>query len=236
MAYCENNSLDVFKYLPVTILMQYDSSKYLSQFERFSFLFNNIKDFIENPSTENTYSKSICKAKRYNSFFNFNFSSSNKIGSKSKLYIYPSYYTGKNLWLVKAVDLNRGRCIRIGDNITRIQNIIKKFYDGMAKEFKECEEEDKVIDISAKTYENTKDINVANSQDLNIANNNIINEEISKEAKSNSPKKMKRKSKYKSSIIIVQKYLENPLTYKKRKFDIRLWVLLTHKMDVYAFK
>ena len=43
-------------------------------------------------------------------------------------------------------------------------------------------------------------------------------------------------SKYKANYLIIQKYLEAPLLYKKRKFDIRIWVLITHKMEVYMFK
>ena len=36
--------------------------------------------------------------------------------------------------------------------------------------------------------------------------------------------------------IIIQKYIEDPLLYRERKCDMRIWVLLTHQMKVYLFK
>jgi len=40
----------------------------------------------------------------------------------------------------------------------------------------------------------------------------------------------------KSSSFIIQKYIESPLLFENRKFDIRVWALINHNMELYVFK
>ena len=69
-------------------------------------------------------------------------------------------------------------------------------------------------------------------EDKDVTNDNKIKDNNEK----GKNKKKKEKGDYQSDIIIIQKYIEKPFLYNGRKCDIRIWVLLTHKMDCYLFK
>lgn len=66
---------------------------------------------------------------------------------------------------------------------------------------------------------------------------NIVQNGIAAENKTHSPSKSNySKKKYQVNTFIIQKYIEKPLLIHKRKFDIRVWVLVSNTGKCYFFK
>ena len=136
MIYCESCNLDLFSMLPLTFPIRYESQNYINEISSFMQIFNNINKYIDtvsdNPDFELKKNSNNYKYK-YRNLFDLELRG--RIGYRTPLHIPKSHYSGRNLWLVKAIDLNRGRCIKISDNINGIESIIKHFYKGMKKSF-----------------------------------------------------------------------------------------------------
>ena len=212
MVFCESNNIELFSILPMTLPIKYESELFLFNMSAFNDIFNNIDKYISDTHLEFKY-KDL-----------FQIDKNGKLGNKTFFYIPKTHYIGRNLWLVKAIDLNRGRCIKISDNIKDIKNIIKNFYIGVKKQFDKKGEYHNNDTIK----ENIKEDENNNKKEENKNGNNEISHNLIKR-KLNLPELTENSEKVtKSQIntmsnnikIISTKDLKNKIKTKK-KLDLK---------------
>ena len=124
-----------------------------------------------------------------------------------------SFFSESNMWIIKPSDLCQGNCMKISNDLNKIIKKVRKFFSGIDQTFKDSDDDEE-------------------QQKKQIEKINLINN-LPNDEKSKTKEKMNR---YYSSTVILQKYLEKPLLYMNRKFDIRVWVLIDSELNVYIFK
>ena len=219
--FCEMNNNDVFKYVPFTICfdcLNFDEFNIYK--DNFKEIFYNINNYIFN---NNAINGQIYNRKKipYRELFPLD---KQKYGFKFYCEIPKSHYAGKNLWIVKAPNLNRGRCIKVFDNFNEIIKFLNEMRKGNVNQYENIKEKGSKNDDIKEIIEEKEENEITGNKEKDDKNT-LINNINSKD-----------KGDYQSNIIILQKYIEKPFLYNGRKFDIRIWVLISHKMDIYIFK
>ena len=213
--YCDKVNLNVFNYVPFTIII--NNSKFIEeQLEAFK----EIYDFIEyqkNKKGNNlNFGKSIIIDKKYNEQFFLD----NKIETIKKQYIYinENFLSHKNYWILKPTDLYQGKCIEISNSFDEIYKNCKKIFKGVDKTIKPELKNDEMKHNNKEFINNNKDTLVFPIDD---------------QCDSEGRRRKKASSIYISNEMIIQKYLDKPLLYRKRKFDIRCFALVDWNLNVF---
>ena len=212
--YCESNNINIWKYVPFTIFISPDNEneKY------FDTLYDNVNNYIININDISNNLNMKEKEEKYSNLFKttvFKIFGRRKdvpkdtwmMGTRTPLQIPDMHYEGKNFWVLKASNLNRGQCIRLIDSKEKFHEIIKDWSLG--------------INLKGKNKGTTD-----NNMQLRVSDNN----------NQNKGDEIPQSDTYITEKIIVQKYIEKPLCYYGRKCDMRIWVLLTQQMKVFVYK
>ena len=167
--HCVSKKLNLFDYFPFTICLSLSQSNFKNQIESFKQFCLDLPDYTPKSDVKYVEKFSILGSKR--------------TGENQTINIPSTYNTGSNMWIIKPINLNRGRCIQVLNDTDAIVEYLEKL-----QEMKKLEGEN---------------------------NNN-----------------------FKCEHILLQKYLERPLLYQGRKFDIRIWIMLISGQEscVYIFK
>ena len=172
-----------------------------------------LKEIISFVNKNKSYDEHIITNRKYNEHFWFdkNYDDINK----QYINIDKNFLSEKNYWILKPTDLYQGKCIEIFSEFSQIYKQCKNIFRG----------------IKAKIPPEyiSKDDDGNNFLCTNYNDNDNINSDIYQ-------KKTFYSKMYCSNEIIIQKYLDRPLLYNKRKFDIRCFVLIDYDLNLFFFR
>ena len=242
--YCDQININAFDLVPFTLI--------INNTKDVDYCLEAISDLMNFVNKYKDINKNIITNKKYNEHFWFD---KNFEGLKRQyINIDKNFLSKKNYWILKPTDLYQGKCIEISNSFEEISKKCRNMFKGVEKTFVPeliIKEEDlsddennntnnnnnlnnNNLNYSSKILTTINEENIENKINANITNLNNNNNNINNI--NNSNKKKAYSKMYCSNEIIIQKYLDHPLLYYKRKFDIRCFVLVDSNLNVFFCK
>ncbi|CAD8136227.1 unnamed protein product [Paramecium octaurelia] len=209
--YCDKHKLNVFDYTPLTFVIDFSD-------ENCDYNITQFLKTYEQFAPKKPSSKQMLDVKRRlrgnfcNAYQREPASQFAKIQLNSTFLAEDSTY----MWLLKPTFLNRGRGIQIFDNLETLVKLVSDFQEGL---------KEKAL--------NQKD---ESSGDEDIPKQVQSAQITKKDTNQNTRQQAAGPCIIKSHSFVIQKYIERPALINKRKFDIRVWGLITHDLDAYFFQ
>ena len=212
ISYCDKIKYNIFEIVPFTMI--------LSNTKEIESATNSLKEIIELLENNKNNKNNLIINKLYKEqfFYDKNYENLNN----QIIYFDKNFLSDKNNWILKPTDMYQGKYIEISNTFEDIYrkciNMFKGVNSNLAKEIMEIEEENQKNELNSSIINNNSSKYNDNLKKRLILQKTVIS-------------KM-----YCCSDIIIQKYLDNPFLYKKRKFDIRCFVLLDSNLNLYYCK
>ena len=97
--HCESKKLNLFDYFPFTICLSLSQNNFKTQIENFKEFCPNLSEYTPKSDIKYVEKFSILGSKR--------------TGENQMINIPYTYNSGNNMWIIKPINLNRGRCIQV---------------------------------------------------------------------------------------------------------------------------
>ncbi|CDW90267.1 ttl domain containing protein [Stylonychia lemnae] len=176
----------------------------------------NVFDFIPVTFIVNlNHQSSSFEMEKFNTMFTvLERANSLKYTNTNKYTIAKTMYQGHNFWLIKPPDFNRGRGVQVFNNLDQLKRTIQDYQQGVE------------INLGQDKTQKSVECQQIENKFAPVPQEQLLKNFTNLE---NVPNIVK------TNQFVIQKYLEKPLLINRRKFDIRLWVLIAQDHKCYLF-